>query len=76
MLVESCVFNMLQMGELAHKLSAQFTDSNPQIPWRVLYSMRNRIVHNYEGVNFDLIWDIIKNNLPGLLTDLKKIGLT
>lgn len=72
-LVEACVFNLSQIGELANKLDEDFKKANSVIPWRVLYGLRNRIVHDYEGVNLILIWDIIKNDLPELrvqLTDL------
>lgn len=73
MLVESCVFNLSQIGELANKLDNSFTDQYSDIPWFALYGLRNRIVHDYEGVKFHLIWDIIKEDLPELITKLKRI---
>jgi len=73
MLVESCVFNLSQIGELVNKLDPAFTDAHSDIPWRALYGLRNRIVHDYEGVNFILVWDIIQDDLPGLITILKAL---
>ena len=73
MLVEACVFNLSQIGELANKVSPEFQDANPSIPWRMVYGLRNRIVHNYEGVNLVLIWDIVCEDLPELLNQLKKL---
>lgn len=70
MLVEACVFNISQIGELAHKISARFEENNSSIPWRVMYGLRNKIVHDYEGVNLVLIWDIIKDDLPELYKKL------
>ena len=61
-LVEACVFNLSQIGELANKIDKEFEKSNPSIPWRVLYGLRNKIVHDYEGVNLVLIWDIVKDD--------------
>ena len=60
-LVEACVFNLSQIGELANKIDKEFEESNPSIQWRVMYGLRNKIVHDYEGVNLVLIWDIVRH---------------
>lgn len=72
-LVEACVFNLSQMGELANRVDDAFADAHPSIPWRLIYGLRNRIVHDYEGVNLQLIWEIIHDDLPGLRSELAKI---
>lgn len=72
-LVEACVFNLSQMGELANRVDDVFADANPSIPWRLIYGLRNRIVHDYEGVNLRLIWEVIHDDLPGLRGELAKI---
>lgn len=72
-LVEACVFNLSQIGELANRIDDDFEKANNNIPWRVLYGLRNRIVHDYDGVNLILIWDIIKEDLPELSVQLKNI---
>lgn len=71
MLTESCVFNLSQMGELANKLDERFTFNHKNIPWKAIYGLRNRIIHDYEGVNINLVWDVISQDLPGLVNDLK-----
>ena len=43
MIVEACVFNLSQMGELANKADAAYTQAHTEIPWRYLYGLRNRI---------------------------------
>ena len=72
-LVEACVFNLSQIGELANKIDKDFEERNPSIPWRVMYGLRNKIVHDYEGVNLVLIWDIIKEDLPELNNQLEEL---
>ena len=72
-LVEACVFNLSQMGELANRVDAPFAEAHPQVPWRYIYGLRNRIVHDYEGVNLQLIWEIIQDDLPNLRDELLKI---
>lgn len=73
MVVEACVFNLSQMGEYAHKAEQEFCELYPEIPWNTIYGLRNRIVHDYDGVNLILIWEIIKENLPELEEQLKRI---
>ena len=73
-LVEACVFNLSQIGELANKIDKEFEESNPSIPWRVMYGLRNKIVHDYEGVNLVLIWDIVKEDLPELGAQLEELN--
>lgn len=74
MLIESCVFNLSQIGELANKLDTSFTDKHTDIPWRALYGLRNRIIHDYDGVNFNLVWDIIQDDIPKLIISLKDLS--
>lgn len=73
MTVDACVFNLGQLGEIANKIDAEFEESHPQIPWREIYGLRNRIVHDYEGINLNLIWEIIDGDLPNLLQLLKNL---
>ena len=72
MCVEACVFNLMQIGELAKiSLSDEFKQELKTIPWKQLYGMRNRIVHGYSGVNMKIVWDTIKEDLPALSEELK-----
>ena len=73
MLIEACVFNLSQIGELARKLDESFTAAHMDIPWSQLRGLRNRIVHDYEGVNLTLAWDIIHEDLPDLIQKLKQL---
>ena len=65
-LVEACVFNLSQLGELCRVVDASFAEAHPEIPWREMYGLRNRIVHDYEGVNLRLVWEIISEDIPDL----------
>ena len=71
MRVESCVFNMLQIGELAKAaLSDEAKNQISTIPWKQIYGMRNRIVHGYEGVEMKVVWTTIREDLPLLKAEL------
>ncbi|MBR5319998.1 MAG: DUF86 domain-containing protein [Peptococcaceae bacterium] len=71
MAVDACVFNLSQLGELAGKVDDVVEELNPQIPWRQIYGLRNRIVHDYEGVNLKLVWEIIESDLHELKDELE-----
>lgn len=74
MCVEACVFNLMQIGELAKvSLSDEAKESISNIPWNQLYGMRNRIVHGYDGVKLTIVWATIKEDLPRLKEELEKI---
>ena len=72
-LVEACVFNLSQMGELCHTVDDSFAKATPQIPWDDMYGLRNRIVHDYEGVNLALVWEILMEDIPVLRDSLKDL---
>ena len=71
MLQEACVFNIVQIGELAKQgLSDEIVAAHPDIPWRQIYGMRNRIVHGYEGVLLRIVWETIADSFPVLRNEL------
>lgn len=70
-LVEACVFNLGQIGELCNVVDDGFAHAHPDIPWREMYGLRNRIVHDYEGVNLRLVWEILSEDVPKLKETLQ-----
>ena len=73
MMVEACVFNLSQIGELVNKIDKEFISKHPQIPWFKMRGLRNRIVHDYEGINLKLIWEIIDMDIGILREQLLKL---
>jgi len=63
--IAACVLNLSQIGELTGRLSDEFVQINFQIPWRKIKNMRNRIVHDYEGIQLNIVWDVLEDFLPG-----------
>ena len=59
--INARVFNLSQIGELAGKISKEMIDSNPEIEWAGLRGLRNRIVHDYEGINLNMVWRFFGN---------------
>ena len=75
MLVEACVFNLSQIGELVRHLDNEFIELHSELPWAQIRGLRNRIIHDYEGVNLNLVWEIISYDIPRLIINLKEIKL-
>lgn len=74
MLQEACVFNLLQVGELANHLTVEFVESSPFIPWRQIIGLRNRLVHDYDGIRLKIVWETITNDFPMLKSQLEKLS--
>ncbi|MBR6199129.1 MAG: DUF86 domain-containing protein, partial [Spirochaetales bacterium] len=73
MIVEVCAFNLSQLGEVSHKLEDEFQKDNPSIPWKAIYGMRNKIIHDYDGINVKVVWETVTQDLPRLREQLKAI---
>jgi uncharacterized protein with HEPN domain len=64
---DAVVRNFEILGEAAHNievLHAAFAASNPQVPWALMYTMRNRVAHGYFRVDYELVWKTIHADLP------------
>ncbi|WKZ34954.1 MAG: DUF86 domain-containing protein [Anaerolineales bacterium] len=61
------------IGEAARRVSEGTRNQHPQIPWREMTSMRNLVVHEYDVVDINQVWDTVQNKLPPLIKELAKI---
>lgn len=55
------------IGEAVGKLPDQLKQSRPEIQWQDIKDFRNLLIHEYFGVDFEIIWNIIQDDLPGLI---------
>lgn len=73
MIVEACLYNIQVIGEAVSKLPDDVKRMDPQIPWILIKGIRNRLIHDYIGTDIELIWNVIKDELPSFETSLKNI---
>ncbi|MGI6360285.1 MAG: DUF86 domain-containing protein [Acholeplasmatales bacterium] len=63
---EIVCFNIFQIGELANVLSLDLTEKYDKISWKQIKGMRNRIVHGYDKINFNIVWETAIDSIPKL----------
>lgn len=73
MLILSVIKEIEIIGEAASKISEEIKLKYPEVPWKDIIGMRNRLIHGYFEVNIELVWNTVNNNLPQLLSLLQKI---
>ena len=65
--------NIEIVGEAAKKLSDEFKAANPEYPWKQMAGMRDKVIHNYFGVNLDIVWQTVGNRVPDLLAKITSL---
>jgi uncharacterized protein with HEPN domain len=71
---DAVVRNLEVLGEAARQMPDDFTKQNPNVPWNQIAGLRNRIVHDYFGLDLEIIWQIIQHDLPTLKAQLQKLA--
>lgn len=61
------------IGEAAARVSSEFRARHPEIPWPQIVSLRNRLIHGYDAVDLDIVWQILTTDLPSLIEVLRAI---
>jgi uncharacterized protein with HEPN domain len=73
-LLELALVRLLEViGEAASRVPAEDCARYPEIPWPQIVSLRNRLIHGYDAVDLDILWQIIEHDLPPLITALEII---
>jgi len=73
-LIQTWVVHHLQIvGEAAAKVSRQFQQTYPQVPWPQVVAMRNVLVHDYFGIDLDEVWQVVARDLPDLKRQIEAV---
>ncbi len=75
---QAVIMSFIIIGEAATKVMdgyAKFTQSHPEVPWRSMRNMRNRMAHGYFDINLDVVWETVQEWLPALLRQLPAVRL-
>jgi len=72
-LQRACARSFEIMGEAVKNIHADFRRKHKEIDWKNIAGMRDKLIHQYFGVNWNILWDVIKVKLPGVKVHLEKI---
>ncbi len=68
--IDAVVRNFEIIGEAANRIDPEFRKTNSEIEWNRIRGFRNRIVHNYFGIDYEIVWTIIENDLDHLIEQI------
>ena len=71
--VDAVIRNFEVIGEASKNLPSQFKEKHPEMPWDEMYLLRNKVSHEYFGIDFEIIWDVASNHLPENKKQLENI---
>ncbi|MEO2151446.1 MAG: DUF86 domain-containing protein [Thermococcus sp.] len=74
MVVDAVARNLEIIGEACRAFPPEIREKHPEIEWRKIIGLRNILIHQYFGIDTELIWDIIQNKLPELKEKMERLA--
>lgn len=71
--MDAVVRNFEIIGEASSNFDSDFKIINGEIPWKQLKNLRNRMIHDYTGVDYEIVWDLIQNHLEELKLQVQNV---
>ncbi len=59
------------VGEAASRVPTEDRTGLPEVPWRSVVGLRNRLIHAYDFIDYDIVWDLVRDDLPPLVASLE-----
>ena len=73
-LIQDGVIRQIEvMGEATKRLSSEIRESHSEIPWKDIAGMRDKLIHDYLGVDLDAVWETVQNDIPALKNRLRDL---
>lgn len=73
MMQDAVMLQIETIGEATNNISDVFQEKHDSLPWPQMRAIRNRIVHDYRGINLNIIWDTVQSDLPALKEQIQNI---
>lgn len=75
LIYDATLRNLELIGEAATHIPPEIRATYPNISWRQMIALRNRLIHAYLGLDNDVLWDVIQTDIPSLLVDLNQLKI-
>jgi len=72
-LMASVELFLVKLGEASRRVPEEVRSGHPEVPWQAIVGMRNRIIHVYDDIDYDIVWDTVQTDLPVLIEHLERI---
>ncbi len=72
-LQDSVIRRIEIMGEASGRLSPVFRDAHSEIPWARIRGMRNRMIHGYDDIDMEIVWETVERDIPSLVPQLERL---
>lgn len=74
LMMQDAVMHQIEIiGEASNSVSDEFQEKHSSLPWMQMRAIRNKIVHDYRGINLHVIWETVVNDLPALKNQVRKL---
>jgi len=70
---DAVIHNIEIIGEATKNISEELRNKYSEIPWKGLAGMRDKLIHHYFGVNLDIVWSVVKEELPEIILKIEEI---
>ncbi len=67
------LYHFLILGEAVKRISPEFRSQHPEIPWSSIAGMRDKLIHNYDEVNLDTVWETAQTDVPDFLAMIEPL---
>ena len=72
-LTRAIILDLIVLGEAANNVTEEYCASHPEVPWLDIAGFRHKLVHDYSGIDFGILWDAMTNDVPTLLPIFRKL---
>ena len=69
----ACLKSLEIIGEASRNISEDFKKAHPVVEWKRMAGMRDKLVHHYFGIDWEIVEDVLKNELPGLRSNISRL---
>ena len=73
MRLSAIAYQILIIGEATTRLSSDFRENHPEIPWKGMVGMRNIMAHQYDKIDLDILWNAVSKGIPDILRKIEPL---